>query len=100
MESWRLLRCGFCGRRPTDRRDLLTGQTTHICVSCVVDAIHALLAPRDILDALARGAGSAPCGFCNRAKLGSGLRLRRGDGVICALCVAVATRQLIEIDDA
>ena len=88
------LRCTFCGRQPTVRGDLVTGFTKHICVSCVVDAVHALLAPGRRLDALAAGAGDAPCSFCRRSTLSSELRLRRRRGVICAACVAEAVQLL------
>ena len=84
------MQCSFCGREPTTLRDILIGQNANICVSCVVDSIHALLAPGHRLDTFADAPGNAPCNFCLRWSLSSALRLHRRRGVICAPCVASA----------
>ena len=72
------MECSFCGRAPTTLRDIVVGRRRQICVSCVADAIHALLAPGKMRDALFDGAGALSCSFCRRSTLSSEPRLRRG----------------------
>lgn len=78
---------------------MLAGEATCICVGCVVDAVHALLAPPRRLRRIAAAARGRPCGLCGRSALASLVRLRRHDGTICAPCVALATRTFLDRAD-
>ena len=87
--------CTFCGRTPSAARDLVTRRQDGICVTCVADFLGYLAAPERVPEWERATAETVPCRFCGRWRWSSEVRFRRGGAVLCAACVASATRLLL-----
>lgn len=87
--------CSFCGRSPTTARDLVTCGAAGICVTCVADFLGYLVTSEPVPVEACATWETVPCRFCGRRAWSSEVRFRRAGGVLCAACIASATRVLL-----
>jgi ClpX C4-type zinc finger len=89
------LECYFCGRTPSEGKEVLAGRDAYVCSDCVALAEAVLgsgeSAGNDRLTLrLAEGKHGERCPFCSRSRPGAALVVVAGGNGICEACVAVA----------